>query len=146
MKWYQIALIALGVYVLAALVMRARRNNFIRSGIQDNLCLLIKQLKKYDKEIEELKAERLLVGSNDAKIAAENAKRTAILSLITAITPENPYTIYCAPCDCEKDHADKPGGMTGGDPGPIPTGPNTGGARIGLNVPSGLQGTNGGAY
>ena len=163
MKWYQILFMILGVYVAAVVISRAVQNardlRAIRAGMNENLCLLIKQLKKYDKEIAELQVEvpvtLPLAAANPggstgpvilpvdpavtlAKINDLKAKRASILKMISEITKENPYTIYCKPCDCEKHgsepHGDlPPGGMTGS----VINSGNGNVEGIGLNIPSG---------
>lgn len=166
MKWYQVLLMIFGVYVISVIISRAIQNqrdlNSLRNGMNENLCLLIKQLKKYDTEIKELEAEvpvtLPLAAANPggstgpiilpvdpavllAKINELKAKRASILAMISKITTENPYTVYCKPCDCEKHneepHGDlPPGGMTSAQAAIINSG-NGNGNRVGLNVPSG---------
>lgn len=133
MKWYQILFMVLGVYVAAVVVTRAIRNqrdlNSLRNGMNENLCLLIKQLKKYDKEIAELQAELATTPYMEAvnpggttpvilpvdpavtmaKINELKLKRIAMLAMISEITSQNPYVVYCKPCDCEK-HDEEPHG------------------------------------
>lgn len=154
LKWYQVLFMVLGVYLAAVLVSKAIQNarelNALKLGMNENLCLLIKQLKKYDKEIAELQAQTssdalianpvdpvILPVDNSVKISELQTKRTSILSMISKITTENPYTVYCKPCDCEK-HGDVP---PNGILPPPPPPPDT--TQV---IRNGYRGTNGIVY
>lgn len=119
LKWYQVVLIAFGVYAVALVVAKAietqRALNKIREDMgEDNICLLVKQVKKYDKELIELSTTQtiqLVAVDNSLKIRDIQEKRSALLRLIDSLSggTVDYRTVYCKPCDCEK-HGEEPHG------------------------------------
>lgn len=120
MRWYQILIIVLAVYVLVIATHRASRaiSRAVESKkiLRENICLIAKQVKKLDQEILKEKSQQTLVYSaeKESHIQEMTAERTRLVRLSenTGVSESMLLTMYCKPCSCEeKDKTGGPGGL-----------------------------------